>query len=49
MLRQIYKENENTHFMLNKCVPKIAPFARNVENFCRARQSTWQNNTANAG
>jgi hypothetical protein len=41
--RQIYRENQNTQFVLNNIFPKIVPFWDNLEKYGRARQATDDN------
>jgi hypothetical protein len=35
-----FRENQNTHFMLNKLSPKIVPFIRQCEKYGRDGQTT---------
>jgi len=44
---QTCRESQNTQFMLNNFFPKIAPFMRYMEKYCKAGQAT-DDNTAHA-
>ena len=39
-------QNQNTHFMFNNNFPKVVPFMRYVEKYCRSGQATGNMMTA---